>query len=231
VPGLKQIRDGEEQRLGFAAARWDALAQRLLDALAREHERAPDLAGVERERLRRMTSPNLPRAAFDLLVGELRATGQLAQTRAWLHLTSHAASVSTADRDLFAVLKPLLDAQPFNPPRVRDVHRASGTAEDTVRQLFRRLARGGDLYPVAHDHFFTATAVAELAAIVARLSAEHGAARAADLRNIIYADGSGGRKVAIQILEFFDRIGYTRRVRDEHVVRANGAGQAWMDHN
>jgi selenocysteine-specific elongation factor len=227
---LRQIRDGDA-RLGFTATRWDALAQRLLDALAREHERAPDLAGVERERLRRMTSANLPRAAFDVLVSERLATGEVAQTRAWLHLPGHAANVSAADRDLFAVLKPLLDAQAFNPPRVRDVFRASGTAEDTVRQLFRRLARGGELYPVAHDHFFTAAAVAELAAIVARLNAEHGAARAADLRNVIYADGSGGRKVAIQILEFFDRIGYTRRVRDEHVVRANGAGQAWMDNN
>ncbi|MBI5900659.1 MAG: selenocysteine-specific translation elongation factor [Rhodocyclales bacterium] len=228
--GLRQVRVGEA-RLGFAAVSWAALETRLLDALAREHERAPDLAGVERERLRRMTAANLPRAAFDVLVGELLAAASLAQTRAWLHLPSHAVSVSAADRDLFAVLKPLLDAQPFNPPRVRDVFRASGTPEDTVRQLYRRMARGGELYPVAHDHFFTAAAVADLAAIVARLSAEKGAARAADLRNLIYADGSGGRKVAIQILEFFDRIGYTRRVRDEHVVRANGAGQAWMDNN
>jgi selenocysteine-specific elongation factor len=29
-----------------------------------------------------------------------------------------------------------------------------------------------------------------------------------------------GRKRAIQILEFFDRVGYTRRVRDAHVLRA-----------
>jgi selenocysteine-specific elongation factor len=57
-------------------ARWDALGAALLDALAREHERAPDLAGVERERLRRMTSANLPRAAFDVLVGELLAAGE-----------------------------------------------------------------------------------------------------------------------------------------------------------
>jgi selenocysteine-specific elongation factor len=224
--GLKQVRDGETQ-LGFSAGAWDGLAQRLLDALAREHERAPDLAGVERERLRRMTSANLPRAAFDALVGELLAAGKVAQTRAWLHLPQHVASVSAADRDLFAVLKPLLDAQPFNPPRVRDVFRASGTAEDTVRQLFRRLARGGELFPVAHDHFFTAAAVAELAAIVARLDAEKGAALAADLRDIIYADGGGGRKVAIQILEFFDRIGYTRRVRDEHRLRVESSGQPW----
>jgi selenocysteine-specific elongation factor len=223
--GLTLIHDGESQ-LGFAGAAWTALEQRLLDALAREHERASDLVGVERERLRRMTSANLPRAAFDALVGQLLAAGRIAQTRAWLHLPEHVASVSAGDRDLFAVLKPLLDAAPFNPPRVRDVFRASGTAEDVVRQLFRRMARGGELYPVAHDHYFTAAAVAELAAIVQRLNAERGMARAADLRDIIYGDGGGGRKVAIQILEFFDRIGYTRRVRDTHVQRAN-AEQQW----
>jgi selenocysteine-specific elongation factor len=225
--GLRVVAAGDE-RTGFAAAGWTALQDRLLAALAAEHARAPDMAGVERERLRRMTQASLARGAFDALVAELLATGRIAQTRAWLHLPSHQASVSAADRELFAVLKPLLDAAPYNPPRVRDVFRASGTAEDTVRQLFRRIARAGELYPVAHDHFFTAAAVAELAAIVARLCAERGSARAADLRDIIYGDGGGGRKVAIQILEFFDRIGYTRRVRDEHALRQAGAAPEWQ---
>ena len=30
-----------------------------------------------------------------------------------------------------------------------------------------------------------------------------------------------GRKRAIQILEFFDRVGFTRRVRDEHRLRGS----------
>ena len=38
----------------------------------------------------------------------------------------------------------------------------------------------------------------------------------------------GGRKVAIQILEFFDRTGYTRRVRDEHMLRRTGAAPQWQ---
>jgi selenocysteine-specific elongation factor len=223
---LRVVTVGDE-RIGFAARTWQVLTDKLLLALAEDHRRAPDMAGVERERLRRMTLANLSRGAFDTLVGELLAAGRLAQTRAWLHLPEHQASVSAADRDLFAVLKPLLDAAPFNPPRVRDVFRASGTAEDTVRQLFRRVARSGELYPVAHDHYFTATAVAELAAIVARLQAAHGTVRAAALRDVIYGGGGGGRKVAIQILEFFDRIGYTRRARDEHVLRAASA-QLWI---
>jgi selenocysteine-specific elongation factor len=209
---------------GFTEANWADLRTRLLDALAREHERAPDLAGVERERLRRMTLATLPRPAFDALVDELIAAGELAQTRAWLHLAAHRASVSAADRDLFNTLKPLLEAAPYSPPRVRDVFKATGTAEETVRQLFKRLARAGELYPVAHDHYFTAAAVAELAAIVAGLSNAHGAARAADFRDRI----GGGRKVAIHILEFFDRIGYTRRVRDDHVLRSRDIIPEWL---
>jgi selenocysteine-specific elongation factor len=210
--------------IGFPESNWAALRTRLLDALAREHAHAPDLAGVERERLRRMTLATLPRAAFDVLVDELLAAGVVAQTRAWLHLPSHRASVSAADRDLFSVLKRLLDAEPYNPPRVRDVFKASGTPEENVRQLFKRIARAGDLFLVAHDHYFTTAAVAELAAIVAELSNAHGAARAADFRDCI----GGGRKVAIHILEFFDRIGYTRRVRDDHVLRNRDTSQEWL---
>ena len=189
------------------------------------------MVGVERERLRRLTLPTLERAAFDALVAELLAAGRIAATRAWLHLPEHRASLAPGDRDLFAVLKPLLDAQPHGPPRVRDIARASGTAEDAVRQLFRRVARAGELYSVAHDPYFTADAVAGLAAIVAELNVDKGAARAADLRDIIYRDGGGGRKVAIHILEFFDRIGYTRRVRDEHLLRGSGASHAWLNNN
>jgi selenocysteine-specific elongation factor len=224
--GLRVIRAGGAC-LGFADAAWAALRTKLLDALALEHERAPDMIGVERERLRRMTSANLPRAAFDALSAELLASGAIAQTRAWLHLPEHHASVSAADRDLFAVLKPLLDAAPYNPPRVRDVFQATGTPEDTVRQLFKRIARAGELYPVAHDHYYTASAVAELAGIVRNLDEEEGGARIATLRDILAGGGGGGRKVATQILEFFDRTGYTRRVRDEHVLRRDGPMPVW----
>jgi selenocysteine-specific elongation factor len=200
---------------GFAAARWQELGERLRAALAAEHERAPDLPGVERDRLRRLTLPTLPRPAFDALIGQALAAERIEQTNAWLHLPGHRVQLAAADHDLWATLKPLLDAAPCNPPRVRDIARSASLDENRVRTLFKRIARLGEIYPVANDHYFTAAAVADLARRVAALSNEHGAARAAPLRDQI----GGGRKVAIQILEFFDRIGYTRRVRDTHVLR------------
>ncbi|MBS1190587.1 MAG: selB [Rhodocyclaceae bacterium] len=201
--------------IGFSSGRWRELADRLLAALAAEHERAPDMPGVERDRLRRLTLPALARPAFDILAEQLLTDGRIARSNAWLHLPEHRVQLDAGDRDLWLTLKPLLDAAPYNPPRVRDVARATGIGEDRVRTLFKRVARFGESYPVAHDHYFTAAAVADLAHRVAGLCDRDGIARAAALRDEI----GGGRKVAIQILEFFDRIGYTRRVRDNHVLR------------
>lgn len=219
---LRVISTGDEQ-VGFSTCAWEALATRLTEALAREHERAPDMSGVERERLRRMTLATLSRNAFDALIAELLANGSIAQTRSWLHLLGHRAQVSDADRDLFNALKAQLDSNRFNPPRVRDVARASSTSEEVVRQLFRRIARSGELYLVAPDHYFSASAITELASTVRELCDSHDGARAASLRDAI----GGGRKVAIQILEFFDRIGYTRRVRDDHLLRREGSLYQW----
>jgi len=212
--GWVVMQDGDAAR-GFTPENWNALKERVLDAARNEQERSPDMLGVEHDRLRRLAAPNLSRAAFAVLVDELLRAGELARSGNWLHLPGHRAELKAADSDLWRTLRPLLDAAPCNPPRVRDIARATGIAEDTVRQLMKRVARLGELYPVAHDHYFTAAAVADLAARVARLSQEQGAARAAPLRDEI----GGGRKVAIHILEFFDRVGYTRRVRDDHVLR------------
>ena len=107
---------------------------------------------------------------------------------------------------------------------MRDVAKTTGIAEDRIRSQFKRVARIGEAFPVAHDHYFTAEAVAELAQQVADLANRDGTVRAATLRDAI----GGGRKVAIQILEFFDRIGYTRRVRDHHAPAGRGGRSAWF---
>ena len=221
--GVKVV-DEAGCRAGFSADGWLRLGERLLAAVAIEHERAPEMIGVERDRLRRLTLPGLTRAAFDHLVAGLHAANRLAQTGGWLHLAEHRATLNATDAELWRRLRPLLDSTPFQPPRVRDVAGSSGLAEAAVRGLLKRVSRVGYLYPVGHDHYFTAEAVAALADHVDELCAREGAARAAALRDVI----GGGRKVAIHILEFFDRVGYTRRVKDSHVRREPGTKRLWV---
>src|SRR6185437_1440002 len=116
--------------------------------------------------------------------------------------------------------RPLLDdLNRFRPPRVRDVSREFGIDEKIVRRVFRLAARRGEVDEVALDHFFLAGAVAEMARIAMDIAngAEGGRFGAAEFRDRL----ENGRKVAIQILEYFDRQGFTLRRGDWRRINPN----------
>jgi selenocysteine-specific elongation factor len=200
---------------GFMPTRWTDLKQIVMNRLAMEHQQAPESLGPDRARLHRMTLPELAQPVFSALLDELLAEGQIARSGPWLHLPEHKVALTAAEEKLWRRILPLLQNEQFQPPRVRDVAHAVAAAEADVRMLLRRVARAGEVYLVAHDHYFTRDAVRKLSSVVRDLANEHEYVRAAEFRDHIGA----GRKLAIQILEFFDRIGYTRRTGDEHRLR------------
>ena len=213
-PGCVRI-DTAAGPLLFAQPHWQALAQRVIDALRAAHQEHPDQLGPDRERLRRIAGPAMTRPAFGALLDTLAAQGAIVRAGPWIHLPGHAVRLAESDEHLWRdEISPLLNAKPFDPPRIRDLARALDQDEDSIRQLLKRLAAMGEVERVAHDHYFASAAVADLAAIALRLSERAGEARAAEFRDAI----GTGRKLAIQILEYFDRIGYSRRIGDGHRV-------------
>jgi len=78
-----------------------------------------------------------------------------------------------------------------------------------------KLARCGDLFQVVRDLFYVNQTLTSLADMARDLENQYGVIRASELR-----DKSGiGRKRTIQLLEFFDRVGLTRRVGEGHCLR------------
>ena len=199
----------------FSAERWQALRARTLEAIGATHEREPEMPGLEQNRLRRMVAPSLAADVLAELIDELLADATLLRRGAFLALPTHKAELAKDERVRWEKIKPLLMESRFDPPRVRDIAKATAIPEAEVRALLRRVARVGEVTLVALDHFFLTDAVAQMADFASELIAQHGAARAAEFRDRI----GTGRKVAIQILEFFDRVGFTRRVRDDHLLR------------
>ena len=221
------LRDAEVRELVDASAahvaanvalssdHWDRLRREVLTAIGLAHQKEPEMPGVEQQRLRRMLAPALDMDAFSSLIEELLNESLLQRRGAFLALPTHTATLGKDQRARWERIKPLLDERKFDPPRVRDIARDTGIPEVEVRHLLKTVARTGDVAQVAHDHFFLTSSLAELADIAGNVAQRHGAARAADFRDQI----ATGRKLAIQILEFFDKVGYLRRVRDDHLVR------------
>jgi selenocysteine-specific elongation factor len=212
-----------DDALLVANAAWQALAARLTAALKQFHERLPDELGPDVSRLRRIAAPLMEDALWRALVDDAGARGEIVRHGPWLHLPDHAVTLGDADRALAATLLPAIKAGRFDPPWVRDLANGHGVSEDRVRQLMRKLARQGETFQVVHDLFYHPDAIRELASIVAAEAHKNAGTVAA----VPFRDGTGlGRKRAIQVLEFFDRVGYTRFHRGLHLMRTDSR---WLD--
>ncbi len=207
----------EAAKTSYAVAQslWRGLAQRLLEGLGDYHERLPEELGPDAGRARRMWLPRLALPLFEALVAELIERGDLKRTGAWLHRTEHRLDLTDREQVQAEAILSLLRQTPLDPPWVRDIAKSLDQEEATVRQLMRKMGGQGLVFQIVRDLFFAPEALERLARIVRELELAEGGVRAATFR-----DRAGvGRKRAIQILEYFDRVGLTRRVRDLHRVR------------
>lgn len=201
--------------IGFATHAWETLRATVLEQLAEAHRASPDTLGPDANRLRRLAASRVPREVFTGLLAQLREQGHIAQHGPWLHLPEHRITLAAGDQVLWQRMAPLLLDQPFQPLRVRDLADSLREDEMRIRLLMKQLAAMGEVYRVAHDHYFMPQSVARLTALLREIAAEHGYITAAEFRNRI----GTGRKLAIQILEFFDAGAITRRAGDAHYLR------------
>lgn len=192
---------------------WHAYTDALVAKLAAYHEERPDQPGLGQERLRLALVPRLPASAYAVVVDGLARDGAIVLDRSWARLPGHEVRLSEEEERIWQRIVPLLGGEErFRPPRVRDVSKLQGIDEALVRRLFKLAARRGDVDELAQDHFFLADTVIEMAAIARALAA---ASDTGEFTVIEFRDKlDNGRKVAIQILEFFDRQGLTMRRGD-----------------
>jgi selenocysteine-specific elongation factor len=191
-------------------ATWQRLTRNVLSSLSTFHASNPDLPGVGVERLRLQIEPRLPAPAFTAALHLMADAGDVALAGAWARLAGHEVRLTPPDERLWGRIAPLLaGAERFRPPRVRDIAAVLGAPEAEVRRVAKILGRTGQVDQVAHDHFFLRATVAEMVGIATDIAAaaEKGEFTAAQFRDRL----DNGRKVAIQILEFFDRHGVTLR--------------------
>jgi selenocysteine-specific elongation factor len=209
--------DGTRERYVLLSSAWHALQDQAVRALRKFHVESPDEPGPDVGRLRRIALPQLADELWRALIAELISERTLLRSGPWLYLPGHAVTLSDGEKALAGKLQPLIAAGRFNPPWVRDLATTIHEPEDSVRQVLRKQVTQGSVYQVVHDLFYDRQCIDELATLVATLAQEHGTVEAAQYRDAVGL----GRKRTIQILEFFDRVGHTRRMQDSRVLRAD----------
>ena len=202
---------------------WQRFSDAAIATLDAYHAERPDLRRPGTEKLR----PRAPSAPADAAVrgggaalGSWTSRGAL--DRAWLRRPPHEVRMTPEEERIWSRGQPMLGTRIASARRGCATWRMNSGSMKVVRRVFRLAARRGEVDEIALDHFFLADTVAEMAEIAMDIgrTAEAGRFNAAEFRDRL----DNGRKVAIQILEYFDRQGFTMRRGDWRRINPNRAG-------
>ncbi len=192
---------------------WLRLKRDLLATLGEFHAANPERPGIDAERLRQKLEPKLPTRLLSCVLQALVQTRDIVFEGGSIRLNGHQVRLTAQDGQLWSKIAPLLSsANRFRPPRGRDIAELLKTSETNIRRVLKSLGRQGKVIEIAPDHFFLRETAAEMVEIAADIAAgaADGQFTAAQFRDRM----DNGRKIAIQILEFFDRHGVTVRRGD-----------------
>jgi len=198
--------------LGFSLENWSLLKTAVVETLTLLHRRTPNVIPNE-DRVFWDAGLRLPKEVTSALTAELTKAGVIVREPSGVRLSTHVTQLSPADEALWKQTEPLLNQHPLRPPTIRDVASALGMDPKNTESFLVRVSRMGLAVRVAENRFFLPDGLRRGAEFTEEIAAANeGWITAARLR-----DRTGiGRGVAIEILEYFDRIKFTRRIGDEH---------------
>jgi selenocysteine-specific elongation factor len=135
-----------------------------------------------------------------------------------LRLPEHRLALDDRDRSCWLRVAPLIsDGERFRPPRVTEIAVKLRLPAADVRRVLKALARQRVVIEVALDRFFKRETIDELEGVVVSVAREQESGRFAVWQFRDRLDN--GRKIAIEILEYFDGRGLT--LRDGDLRRLN----------
>ncbi|MGE0873814.1 MAG: selenocysteine-specific translation elongation factor [Burkholderiales bacterium] len=197
-----------KQRHVMRAPRWQAMCEALEHAVADWHAAHPDSIGPRPAEVGHAGSP-----VIDFLVDAAR----LRREGPHLRLPTHRPTLSAQDEALWQKVAPLLEGEGGRPPRVHELASLLAMESKAVSDFLQRAARAGRVHAVASNRYFLPGTLQALVDLAAALDAESGGS---GFGAALYRDRSGlGRNLTIQVLEFLDASGYTRRVGEVRRMR------------
>ena len=186
---------------------WTQWQREVLEFVRRHQAEHPSAPGVQPNLL----PPSIPAHLGPSILNELVADGGLERTGSAYHLPSHIAAIPKEEQVLFDRLRPCLDRD--QAPSLGDLAKENGLPISKLQAGLGTLARRGLVVQVSAKRFYLPERLRAIAERVAALAEQE------PLSVRRFRDQTGiGRNIAIELLEFFDGQGFTKRVGDARTV-------------
>ena len=201
------------------------LKTKVLKVLAEHHSQFPEMLGLIQGRAKLTFGVQMTNDIWMRIVDQMLEEHLIGVKNGFLYLPEHGEVINDADQRIAQKVLPLIEEGGFDPPWVRDLATKTSISEIQMRMALVRLAALGELYQVVKDLFYHPAQVQRMAKIIQDIGAINSQQTGKSVVGAAqFRDATGlGRKRAIQILEFFDKIGFCKRVGDVHLIRTGTA--------
>lgn len=194
---------------GMSLEYWQSLNSRIITELKSWHQQSTETLGLNEFELRRLFAERPLTQLFNAAIAQLIEVGEVKRAGTILHLPDHKAKLAAGEQTAWQQILPHLESGGLRPPVVWQIASELDLPADKIERVLKRTAALGFSVQVAKNRFLLPAAVQRLADIAEELAgeSEDGLFLAAQ-----YRDRSGiGRNLTIELLEYFDRAGFTRR--------------------
>jgi len=199
----------EEEKTGVSPIHWNKIIDITLTALKNWHTDHPGQLGPAENTLRLSLNPIPSTALFSALVGRLAAKGALVRANRQLRLPTHQPTMSTQDKKVWTEVKHIMEEAENRPLSVHEVAENINIQPNALINFLKRATAMGFVIQVTKNRFLLPESIKALGKIAENLANEkkEGLITAADFRDKTKI----GRNMAIEVLEFFDKAGFTSR--------------------
>lgn len=192
----------------------DMLLDRLHGAIIAYLRAQPRATAMPPATLHEQVCPRLDARVFRALVARLLAAGRVEQTGDGLRPPGHRQQFTAAETLLADRVESTLRFRGQPLPKLEALARAVGQPAPRLAHFLGELERAGRAVKLAPDLYITRQDAAAWREQLDRLLAQHGRVTLAQFRDTIGV----GREFAMQLLEYFDRAGVTRRQGDARIA-------------
>ena len=214
--GAVRVPDAGADRC-FSPAQWADLQDEIVAFLETFHRERPRLHGANANDVRLGIARRVRQGVVEHALAALLHKGAIARRGVTVRLPEHRVTLGTNDERLWPSVARALDPAKGSPPSLRQAAEQLKIEEAELGALLKRATNAGLVLPVTRTRFVPLAAVKTLAAHAESLAGTlpDGRFTAAE-----YKDHARiGRNFAIELLECFDRSGFTERLGDRRRIR------------
>ena len=222
IESLSLRRVGRQpQQWIFSATQWQGLLNRIEKAVAGFHQSRPELPGASLKDIQLALKPHVEAPILEEATGLLVNENRLGQRGTRFHLPSHVIHVSERDRQLWARAAARLAPDSGSPLSLHQAAEALGIDRKTLEASLKNAVKIGEMVLVAKNRYLPTSYVARLGSAAEVLAA--GTAEGFFSVAEYCEQTRTGRNFAIDLLEHFDRLGFTERAGNNRRIRRPAA--------